>query len=178
MTMKRQLKTLLIASAMSVFATAHGAQLLVGSYTDGTSEGLYRYAFNSDSGQIEAKPLQVLKSENPSWLTLSIDNRLLFAVNENGAGKGQASSFSVSAKDGSLKALNQVSSAGDEPTHASLSHDQRYLFVANYGGQPQRVAGGQGRQIVWLGAAGPAQGQRRQSAAPGRPACAFGGVLA
>lgn len=134
--MKRQLKTLLIASAMSVFATAHGAQLLVGSYTEGASEGLYRYAFNSDSGQIDAKPLQVLKSENPSWLTLSVDNRLLFAVNENGAGKGQASSFSVSAKDGSLKALNQVSSAGDEPTHASLSHDQRYLFVANYGVQP------------------------------------------
>lgn len=134
--MKRQLKTLLFASAMSVFATAHGAQLLVGSYTDGASEGLYRYAFNSDSGQIEAKPLQVLKSENPSWLALSVDNRLLFAVNENGAGKGQASSFSVSAKDGTLKPLNQVSSGGDEPTHASLSHDQRYLFVANYGVQP------------------------------------------
>jgi len=135
--MKRQLTSLLIASAMSVFATAHGAQLLVGSYTDGASEGLYRYAFNSDSGQIQATPLQVLKSENPSWLTLSVDQRQLFAVNENGAGKGQASSFAVSAKDGTLKPLNQVGTAGDEPTHASLSHDQRYLFVANYGVQPE-----------------------------------------
>ncbi|MDN7142908.1 lactonase family protein [Pseudomonas sp. JQ170] len=134
--MKRQLTTLLIASAMSVCATAHSAQLLVGSYTDGASEGLYRYAFSSVSGLIGEKPLQVLKSENPSWLTLSVDNRLLFAVNENGEGKGQASSFSISAKDGTLKPLNQVSSAGDEPTHASLSHDQRYLFVANYGVQP------------------------------------------
>ncbi|MBM3109805.1 lactonase family protein [Pseudomonas arcuscaelestis] len=133
--MKRQLTTLLLASAMSVLVNAHGAQLLVGSYTDGTSEGIYRYAFNSESGQIDAKPLQVLKSENPSWLTLSVDNRLLFAVNENGAGKGQASSFAIS-KDGGLKPLNQISSGGDEPTHASLSHDQRYLLVANYGVQP------------------------------------------
>ncbi|MFY9961234.1 lactonase family protein [Pseudomonas sp.] len=134
--MKRQLTTLLIASAMSVFSAAHGTQLLVGSYTDGASEGLYRYAFSSVSGQIGVKPLQVLKSENPSWLTLSVDHRLLFAVNENGAGKGQAGSFSVSAKDGTLKPLNQISSGGDEPTHASLSHDQRYLFVANYSVQP------------------------------------------
>ncbi|MBH3427290.1 lactonase family protein [Pseudomonas alkylphenolica] len=134
--MKRQLTTLLIASAMSVFATAHGAQLLVGSYTDGASEGLYRYTFDSDSGQIGTPPLQVLKSDNPSWLTVSFDQKLLFAVNENGAGKGHASSFSISAKDFTLKPLNQVSSAGDEPTHASLSHDQRYLFVANYGVQP------------------------------------------
>ncbi|MDD1016048.1 lactonase family protein [Pseudomonas rubra] len=133
--MTRLLKSLLIASSMSLTLCAQAHDLLVGSYTAGSSEGIYRYRFNSDSGQIEPTPLQVLKSENPSWLTLSVDRRLLFAVNENGGGNGQVSSFAI-AKDGSLKALNQVPSQGDEPTHSSLSHDQRYLFVANYGAQP------------------------------------------
>ncbi|QBF27757.1 lactonase family protein [Pseudomonas tructae] len=133
--MTRLLKNLLIASSMSLILSAQAHDLLVGSYTAGSSEGIYRYRFNSDSGQIEPTPLQVLKSENPSWLTLSVDRRLLFAVNENGGGNGQVSSFAI-AKDGSLKALNQVPSQGDEPTHSSLSHDQRYLFVANYGVQP------------------------------------------
>ena len=96
--MKRQLTTLLIASAMSVFSAAHGTQLLVGSYTDGASEGLYRYAFSSVSGQIGVKPLQVLKSENPSWLTLSVDHRLLFAVNENGAGRARPAVFQSAPK--------------------------------------------------------------------------------
>ena len=133
--MKRLLKNLLIASSMSLTLSAQAHDLLVGSYTAGSSEGIYRYRFNSDSGQIDPTPLQVLNSENPSWLTLSVDKRLLFAVNENGAGNGQVSSFAIG-KDGSLKALSQVPSLGDEPTHSSLSHDQRYLFVANYGVLP------------------------------------------
>jgi 6-phosphogluconolactonase (cycloisomerase 2 family) len=46
---------------------------------------------------------------------------------------------SLSAK-GEIKPLNQVASQGDEPTHASLSHDQRYLFVANYAVAPTPAA--------------------------------------
>ncbi|WP_249684234.1 lactonase family protein [Pseudomonas sp. RC2C2] len=133
--MTRLLKNLLIASSMSLTLTAQAHDLLVGSYTAGSSEGIYRYRFNSDSGQIDPAPLQILMSENPSWLTLSVDKRLLFAVNENGAGNGQVSSFAIG-KDGNLKALSQVPSQGDEPTHSSLSQDQRYLFVANYGVLP------------------------------------------
>jgi len=49
--------------------------------------------------------------------------------------QGHASSFSISSK-GEIKPLNQVATQGDEPTHASLSRDQRYLFVANYAVNP------------------------------------------
>ena len=129
----RTWKRLLSASLMSLFLDAHAATLLVGSYTDGASQGIYRYHFDSQSGQIEAKPLQVVNSVSPSWLVLSADQRLLFAVNETP--QGHVSSFALSAK-GEIKPLNQVASQGDEPTHASLSHDQRYLFVANYAVAP------------------------------------------
>ncbi|MGF6393553.1 lactonase family protein [Pseudomonas plecoglossicida] len=131
--MNRMWTSLLTASLMSLTLTTHAATLLVGSYTDGTSQGIYRYAFDSKSGKIAPKPLQVVKSVSPSWLVLSADQRQLFAVNETV--QGHASSFSISSK-GKIELLSKVATHGDEPTHASLSRDQRYLFVANYSVAP------------------------------------------
>ncbi|WP_260681139.1 lactonase family protein [Pseudomonas putida] len=131
--MNRTWTSLLTASLMSLTISAHAATLLVGSYTDGASQGIYRYHFDDKAGQIGPTPLQVVKSVSPSWLVLSADQRQLFAVNETP--QGHASSFSISS-NGEIKPLNQVVTQGDEPTHASLSRDQRYLFVANYSVNP------------------------------------------
>ncbi|MFK0312664.1 lactonase family protein [Pseudomonas sp. NPDC090233] len=131
--MNRKWTSLLTASLMTLAFSTQAATLLVGSYTDGASQGIYRYAFESKTGQIEPTPQQVIKSVSPSWLVLSADQRQLFVVNETP--QGHASSFSVSSK-GEIKPLNQVATRGDEPTHASLSRDQRYLFVANYAVAP------------------------------------------
>jgi 6-phosphogluconolactonase (cycloisomerase 2 family) len=111
-------------------------QLLVGSYTAGSSQGIYRMQFDSATGQIDAKPLQVVKTENPSWLTLSKDQKRLFVVNENGPGQtdpvGRVSSFAIDPKTHALSLINQVQSLGNEPTHSSLSADAKHLFVSNY----------------------------------------------
>ncbi|WP_369990488.1 lactonase family protein [Pseudomonas xanthosomatis] len=131
--MNRKWTSLLTASLMTLALDAHAAVLLVGSYTDGASQGIYRYDFDTRSGHIASTPQQVVKSVSPSWLVLSADQRQLFAVNETP--QGHVSSFAVDAK-GQITPLNQVPSQGDEPTHASLSHDQRYLFVANYAVAP------------------------------------------
>ncbi len=117
-------------------AAADTHQLLIGSYTQGTSQGIYRLSFDSRNGQLDATPLQVIKSANPSWLTLSADQRWLFAVNENGPGQrdvvGRVSSYVIDPKTRQLSPVNQVQSLGNEPTHSSLSADGRYLFVSNY----------------------------------------------
>lgn len=114
--------------------------VLVGSYTQGKSEGIYRYRFDSQSGKIDLQPRQVIKSENPSWLTLSKDQRRLFVVNENGPGQrdavGKVSSFAIDGKSHEVTPINQVESKGDEPTHSSLSPDGRFLFVSNYAVHP------------------------------------------
>lgn len=114
--------------------------VLVGTYTQGKSEGIYRYRFDSQSGKIDLQPRQVIKSENPSWLTLSDDQRRLFVVNENGPGQrdtvGKVSSFAIDAKSHEVTPINQVESKGDEPTHSSLSPDGRFLFVSNYAVHP------------------------------------------
>ena len=117
-------------------ASADDYQLLVGSYTAGQSQGIYRLNFDSATGQIDAKPLQVVKSENPSWLTLSKDQRQLFVVNENGPGQtdpvGRVSSYAIDPKTHELSLINQVQSLGNEPTHSGLSVEASHLFVSNY----------------------------------------------
>ena len=136
-------KTLPMLIALSVGAVSAQAEsrdeveLLVGSYTQGKSQGIYRLQFDSVKGRITPEPLQVFKSANPSWLTLSKDQTRLFVVNENGKGQsdvvGRASSVAIDPKTNQLTLINQVKTLGEEPTHSSLSADERYLFVANYG---------------------------------------------
>ena len=138
--MMRNLWPLLMAGSIGAMgvqaASAEDDQLLVGSYTAGQSQGIYRLAFDSTTGQINATPLQVVKSENPSWLTLSKDQRHLFVVNENGPGQadpvGRVSSYAIDPKTHALNLISQVQSLGNEPTHSSLSIDGSHLFVSNY----------------------------------------------
>lgn len=131
---------LLIAGSVGAMgvqtAMAEDYQLLVGSYTAGQSQGIYRLKFDSATGQIDASPLQVVNSENPSWLTLSRDQRRLYVVNENGPGQadpvGRVSSYAIDPKTHELSLINQVQSLGNEPTHSSLSGEASHLFVSNY----------------------------------------------
>ncbi len=136
----------LLAFAGVMSASALQAQsmtaydVLIGSYTQGASEGIYRYRFDSQTGKLDSQPAQVIKTDNPSWLTLSRDQRHLFVVNENGPGGkdavGKVSSFAIDPKTHNVTPINQVQSRGEEPTHSSLSPDQRFLFVSNYAVHP------------------------------------------
>lgn len=152
---------LALASAFSVFSAhaqaAPAVELLVGTYTQGASQGIYRMGFDSQTGLIEIKPRQIVQTDNPSWLTLSREGNYLFAVNENGPGqrdeRGKVSSYAIDPATRELTAINQVASQSDEPTHSSLSPDQRFLFVANYavqakpGGLLAVVPVGEGAQL-------------------------------
>lgn len=118
-------------------AVASTVPLLVGTYTGGDSKGIYLYHFDDQAGHIDPQPVQVMAAENPSWLALSPDRHWLYAPNENGEGQrdpvGRASAYRLDPASGRMTFINSVSSLGAEPTHASLSKDGRYLFVANYG---------------------------------------------
>jgi len=141
---RKFLPLLAFAGAMSAFPIQAQSMteydVLIGSYTQGVSEGIYRYRFDSQTGKLDSKPLQVIKTDNPSWLTLSKDQRHLFVVNENGPGGkdvvGKVSSFAIDPKTHQVTPINQVQSRGEEPTHSSLSPDQRFLFVSNYAVHP------------------------------------------
>lgn len=134
-----------IAAALLAVSTSGVAapmyQVLIGSYTsEGDSEGIYRMQFDAEHGHLEPQPLQVMRTHNPSWLTLDLNRNRLYAANENGPGHpdpvGRVSAFTIAASSGRLSALAQQPTLGDEPTHLTMSHDGRYLFVSNYGSRP------------------------------------------
>ncbi|MBX9401543.1 lactonase family protein [Lysobacter sp. BMK333-48F3] len=137
------LRTVLLAwslsmsfTAMPAAAAAPATELLVGCYTGPQCRGIGRYRFDTQSGRIEPQPLEVIETDNPSWLTFSADGRHLFALNENGPGSadpvGRASSYALARGSARSQRLSQANSLGDEPAHARVSLDGRYLFVANY----------------------------------------------
>jgi len=130
--------TLALSSTGAVFAMP---QVLIGSYTDeNNNPGILRLRFDPEQGRLDPQPLQVVRSPNPSWLALDLKNNRVFAANENGPGQpdpvGRVSALAIDPGSGELSPLGQQISLGDEPTHLSLSHDGRYLFVSNYGSGP------------------------------------------
>ena len=54
--------------------------MLVGTYTSGNSKGIYTFRFNQETGSVS--PLSEIEVSNPSYLTLSADNRFVYAVSE------------------------------------------------------------------------------------------------
>jgi 6-phosphogluconolactonase len=110
----------------------------IGTYTTKTdSKGIYAFRFNSATGQLT--PIGVAaQTQDPSFLTISSNEKYLYAVNElptfDGKSSGAVTSYSLDRKTGKLSQLNQVPSSGADPCYVSLDHTGKYLLVANYTG--------------------------------------------
>ena len=115
-------------------AQAQKLNLLIGTYTKpGKSEGIYVYEFDIATGKATYKN-KAAGLDNPSYLTLSKDQKHVYAVSEAGPGKGTVSAFDFDKTTGNLKLLNSMSSGGDGPCYVSVDEDNKYVFLANYTG--------------------------------------------
>lgn len=103
----------------------------VGTYTDGASEGIYKYSILED-GRLEKIGLMA-NTENPSFLALDSSGNYLLAVNEvsNEEAVGYVSSFKI--ESDSLVLINKKSSGGAHPCHIVIN-EQGYIVAANYSG--------------------------------------------
>jgi 6-phosphogluconolactonase len=128
---------LLLGAAHVAPAAERPLTVYVGTYTDGTSRGIYRFTLDPLTGEAGA-PLLAGEARNPSFLVLHPSGRFLYAVNETdefrGAKTGAVSAFAVDARTGNLTLLNQQPSAGEAPCHLAVDKSGRNLLVANYGG--------------------------------------------
>jgi 6-phosphogluconolactonase len=126
----------LVASAV-VVAAEKPYPVYVGTYTDGTSRGIYRFTFDPATGSA-GEPVLAGEAQNPSFLALHPSGRFLYAVGEidrfQGARTGVVSAFAIDPKTGDLKLLNRQPSAGTGPTHLVVDKAGRNVLVANYGG--------------------------------------------
>ena len=108
-------------------------KLYVGTYTDGTSEGIYSLQFDPEKGILDSLELKAILP-NPSFLALSKDRKHLYAVQETAdfdSLGGGVTAFELG--NGLLKAINSKGTGGAHPCHVTLSGNGQ-LAVANYTG--------------------------------------------
>jgi 6-phosphogluconolactonase len=142
------------AAALLFAATASGADYLVyaGTYTSGASRGIYGYRFDPNGAKL--RPLGLLATvSNPTFLVAHPDNRFLYAVSQDRAGKVNA--FLINPKSGKLSLVNSASSKGNAPCHLSLDRSGRWIAVANYASGsiailPLRRDGGVGDALAFV----------------------------
>jgi 6-phosphogluconolactonase len=108
---------------------SQNANLLIGTYTQKGSNGIYVFSFDTATGK--ATELSHTDScTSPSFLTISKDKQFVYAVNETS--QGMVSAFSL--QNNKLALLQQKATNGADPCYITLSPDEHNLFVANYTG--------------------------------------------
>ena len=133
-----------ICFVVSGFAQGHTHKyrVFVGTYTamngkDTGSKGIYSYQFDEISGKLTPSGVAA-ETVNPSFLVVAPNKKFLYAVNELQNYKGEASggvtAFSLDAKTGKLRELDEVASRGADPCYISFDRTGKYLLVANYTG--------------------------------------------
>jgi len=128
----------LLLLTMHSCAQQRNYTLLIGTYTNGgKSDGIYAYDFNPATGDSKLK--NTAKGiENPSFLTLSPDNRFVYSVNESGE-KSTVSAFSFNRANGQLQFLNKLPAQGADPCY--IIADNSNVIAANYSGGNAAIFG-------------------------------------
>jgi 6-phosphogluconolactonase len=137
MKMDKKIKIVkILATVLLLFSfiscSAQRFYLFIGTYTNTSSKGIYIYDFNSQTG--EAKWISNTDSvTNPSYLTISKNQKFVYAVNEtNGANPGRVTAYSFDKNNGTIHFINTTASGGDDPCFISTTADNKWLAVANY----------------------------------------------
>ncbi|GHT65963.1 6-phosphogluconolactonase [Bacteroidia bacterium] len=103
--------------------------LLVGSYSKGETPGISVYDFNLQNADF--KPVSEVKNvQNPSYLAVSPDKKMVYSVNENS--QGAVSSFRFDKSTGTLSFVNSQATEGADPCYINIDDKQNFLLTANY----------------------------------------------
>lgn len=101
----------------------------IGTYTKGDSKGIYSFTLDTNEAKIEDIKVAA-HLENPTYVTISNDNRYLYSVAKEGANGGVVA-FSIG-EDSTLTEINRQMLPGSSPCHVSVDSQNRYAFSANY----------------------------------------------
>lgn len=106
--------------------------LIVGTYTVQDSKGIYVYRFDTITGKTSY--VSEIDIENPSYLSVSNDEKYIYAVSENDIATAFVSSFSFDKENGKLSFVNRQSTGGAAPCYVSIDNTGSLLATANYSG--------------------------------------------
>lgn len=111
---------------------ADSMYLLVGTYTQKDSKGIYVYQFDTISGFSKYKSMAEIT--NPSYLVVSNDEKYVYAVTESNEVTDAASAFSFDKKAGKLTFLNSQETKGAAPCYITIDKAGKHVVTANYMG--------------------------------------------
>ncbi len=108
----------------------------IGSYSSDSGEGIYPFEFDHAAGLL--KPVRdPVHAENPSYLTVSSDNRYLYVVSETrkfaGTSGGGVAAYQID-EEGGLTFLNSTPTLGFDPCYLGTDKSNSFLVAANYSG--------------------------------------------
>lgn len=127
----KKLYTILLSilALTTIQAQENKLNLIVGTYTKSCeSKGIYVYEFDSKTGDFSLKN-NTENIINPSYLTVSTDNKFVYSVNEIEK-KGAVSSFKFDSKSGKLDFLNSQEAKAQGPCY--IINDDKFVITANY----------------------------------------------
>ena len=104
--------------------------MLVGTYTDGTSKGIYTFRFDQQTGSSSA--LDSVELPNPSYLTVSDNRKFVYAVSEMNNNTAALNALAFNPESGSLRLVGKQLTHGADPCYV-VAND-RMVLTANYSG--------------------------------------------
>ena len=137
-------RNVFLMALMSVALAGCGSEpltMIVGTYTDEcASRGVYSYYFDQEKGMLVGgdgglfteAPGAVSRVEmrNPSYLTLSADGKLVYAVSEVGDSLASAVTLRLDSKTGAMQMLGSELTDGKDPCYVSTNG--KVVMTANY----------------------------------------------
>ena len=124
----------MLLSCIGIVQAQEMEMMFVGTYTDGGSKGIYSYRFNQQTGKAEV--LDSLEMRNPSYLTLSRDDRLIYVVSETHDEKASLNIVRIT-KNGGMRLIDTTPTEGEDPCYVATNGD--IALTANYSGGTMSV---------------------------------------
>ena len=128
--MKKILFLLLAVSVLSCAKKSDPVLMLVGTYTNTGSQGIYSYSFDQENGVYRL--LDSIKAVNPSFLVFSADSSKIYSVNEIDDSIGAVSAFVFDKSTGAFSEINSVPTTAGAPCY--IATNGKIVVTANYGG--------------------------------------------
>jgi 6-phosphogluconolactonase len=100
----------------------------VGTYTKRGSKGIYSFTLDVENGTLSSVK-EAAHVDNPTYLTLSKDEKYLYSVAKVGE-EGGLASYAIG--EGELKELNTVTAEGAPPCHVTTNAENTEIYTANY----------------------------------------------
>lgn len=119
---------MLLSITSSQLSAIDKLAMIVGTYTDTDSKGLYSFSFDQSTGLATLEHTH--KLSNPSYLTFSLNGKTVYAVNENNDSTAAVTALQFNPNDGQFTIIDHQVTNGKAPCYIATNGE--IVLTANY----------------------------------------------